>query len=225
MPAGAKFGPSGARHSLTVRTDDSLPFGVAPAVMGFMMVHATLRRDASDLVTAAERGSTGVLRDRVTLFARVLSVHHRGEDEVLLPALRARQPGFGPCCSLIEAQHEGLDSAVVELAGAIESLCGEETVALARGTQRLLEEHLSTEESQLLPVWQESFSLADHAEFSARLRRSTRLRDIAVMVPWLLEATPAEFRSLALSQVPAPTRAVHRLWWRRRFRRAYSFAP
>jgi hypothetical protein len=206
------------------RQPSSPPLGLAPAVLGFVMVHATLRRDAAAIVAAAERSSAPALKGRVSLLGRVLSVHHRGEDDLLLPALRARHPGFSEPSALIEQQHVGLDAAVAELKSALARADAEATPALARRAQGLLEEHLTTEERELLPVWQASFSGADHENFAARLRRSTRLRDIGVMVPWLLEATPAEFREFALGQVPAPTRVLHELWWRRRFRREFAFA-
>ena len=219
----AKLTPSGGPHFVAM-SREQLSMGVAPAVLGFVMVHATLRRDVAGVVAAAERESGAELTARLSLFGRVLTVHHRGEDDVLLPTLCARQPGFAACSALIEEQHAGLDEAVRPLGRAVGDRSRDQWVDLASDAQRLLEEHLSTEEQQLLPVWQASFSAADHEEFTRRLRRSTRVRDIGLMVPWLLEATPAEFRQLALSQVPAPTRVVHHLWWRRRFRRNYSFA-
>jgi hypothetical protein len=68
-------------------------------------------------------------------------------------------------------------------------------------------------------VWLQSFTRAEHEEFAARLRRSTSLRDMRVIIPWLLEATPAGYREMALREVPRPVRIVHHVWWRRRFQR------
>ncbi len=124
------------------------PMGMAPAVMGSVMVHATLRRDAAGLVAAAERAETGDLKSRASLFARVLSVHHQGEDDVLLPALVARQPGFAPCSALIQAQHEALDTAVEELELSVGRGDPDTSAIRAVTARELLEEHLSTEEQQ-----------------------------------------------------------------------------
>ena len=101
---------------------------------------------------------------------------------------------------------------------------GHVDMATAAASCTLLEQHLCTEEQQLLPVWLQSFSRAEHDEFAARLRRSTSLRDMRVMIPWLLEAMPADYRELATREVPRSIRIVHHLWWRRRFQRRLALA-
>jgi hypothetical protein len=199
----------------------SATFGIAPAVLGFILVHATLRRDASELVLAA---ASETLTRRATLFDRVLAVHHRGEEDLLLPAIVERQPGFAPESITIEQQHAQLDAAVGQLKRCARHGTTDERTAQANAVRRLLEEHLWTEEQRLLPVWQASFTAAELEEFGARLRWSTPLRDMRVMIPWLLEAAPASFQQLAADHVPPPVRAAYRLWWRRRFQREYGFA-
>jgi hypothetical protein len=199
----------------------SVTLGIAPAVLGFVLVHATLRRDAAELVHAA---ASETFSRRVTLVDRVLSVHHRGEEDLLLPEIVERQPGFAPTSVMIEQQHARLDAAVGQLKRCARHGTTDERAAQADEVLRLLEEHLWTEEQRLLPVWQASFTAAELEEFGARLRWSTPVRDMRVMVPWLLEAAPPSFQQLAADHVPPPVRALYRLWWRRRFQREYGFA-
>lgn len=151
------------------------------------------------------------------MLTRVLTIHHRGEEDLLLPALRDRQPGFEPQARTIELQHDQLDASLDLLREGAAG--GHVDTATAAAACTLLEHHLCTEEQHLLPVWLQSFTRAEHDEFAARLRRSTSLRDMRVMIPWLLEATPAGYREMALREVPRPVRIVHHLWWKRRFHR------
>jgi hypothetical protein len=189
--------------------------------MGFVLVHATLRRDAAELVQALPPET---FTRRVALFDRVLTVHHHGEEDLLLPEIVERQPGFAPTSIVIEQQHTQLDAAVGQLKRCARRGSADERAAQADEVRCLLEHHLWTEEQRLLPVWQASFTTAELVEFGARLRRSTPLRDMRVMVPWLLEAAPASFQQLASDHVPPPVRAVYKVWWRRRFQREYGLA-
>lgn len=139
---------------------------LAPApVLGFLAVHAALRRDCTDLVTAASAGTD--VADRLALLDRVLTAHHHGEDAVLLPLLRSKEPAITDASECIEEQHVGLDAAI------------------------------------------------------ERLRRATPWRDIAVVVPWLLDAVPDAFRTVAEGELPGPVRFAYRHGLRSRFERTW----
>jgi hypothetical protein len=188
------------------------------------MVHMALRADiagiADDLAAGAPRSH---LRRRAALLERVVTVHHTGEDDVLLPALAARIPDFAPA-DLIEAQHADLDAAL----GEMRSLTFSATASRASirsavdEAAGVLLDHLATEERELLPPWLASFDEAEHVAFGRRLRRATGLRDVSVMVPWLLDAAPETVKAEAYAEVPRPIRAAYQLWWRRRFDRRYG---
>ena len=75
---------------------------------------------------------------------------------------------------------------------------------------------------ELLPVWLEAFGPDDHDGFARRLRRATPVRDISVMVPWLLEAAPDPVKAEAWREVPLPVRAAYRLWWKRSFSKRFG---
>ena len=66
------------------------------AVMGFAGVHLALRAEAAGVAHLVAEGDDQRARRRSALLCRVLTAHHRTEDNLLWPALEARQPGFTP---------------------------------------------------------------------------------------------------------------------------------
>ncbi len=194
-----------------------LPFP-AP-VLGFLLVHAGLRRECHAMVDAARSGED--VSRRLALFDRVIRTHHHGEDEVLLPMLSSREPAIREAADEAEAQHARLDETLDRLRAA-------EPAAIAAGMGELadlLEDHLVLEETRLLPIWVALLSPAEHERFSRRLRRATPWRDISVMVPWLLDAVPPALRGAAETELPVPVRLAYRYRMRRRFERCWRPAP
>jgi hypothetical protein len=197
--------------------------GPAP-VLGFLMVHMALRADVAALISEIDTAPRRHLTQRTALLERVVYAHHVGEDSVLLPALAARVPDFDPVTALLAEQHEALDDALGELRARAESPSAlrSDLWRAARDAQAVLDEHLTTEERELLPVWLTSFTPEDHDVFARRLRRATPVRDISVMVPWLLDRAPDHVKAEAWNEVPLPVRAAYKLWWRRAFGRRYG---
>ena len=183
------------------------------AVLGFAGVHLGLRAEVATIERAVEDGDEALAVRRADLLVRVLGHHHHAEDTVLFPALEARQPGFAATTPALDAQHETLRTVVPALAA------DPGTITHVRG---VLERHLADEERLVLPVWLASFDAAEHDRFAARLRRSTPLHDAGLMVSWLLDTAPDDARQLAWEQVPPAVRAVHRVWWRRRYARTFG---
>ena len=193
-------------------------------VLGFLMVHMALRADVAALVDEVETATRPHLERRAALLERVVYAHHVGEDRVLFPALAARVGGFDPVSSVLAEQHEALDASLAALRTAAETAQGSRARvrAAARDAQATLTDHLTTEEREVLPMWLSSFSDADHEVFSRRLRRATPVRDVSVMVPWLLDRAPEPVKAEAWREVPLPVRAAYKLWWRRAFGRRYG---
>jgi hypothetical protein len=187
------------------------------AVAGFLGMHLALRAEAGDLGALVDAGGDAVvIGRRAELLGRVLLAHHTTEDRLLWPALEERQPGFEVTTEVLEDQHLRLDLALAELRS------DPTTIADVRA---LLEEHLGAEEQHALPVWLASFTAEEHDEFGRRLRQSTPIRQISLLVPWLLDAAPAETVGLAWNQMPKPMRAVYRLWWKRAYERRWGRRP
>jgi hypothetical protein len=183
------------------------------AVVGFVGVHLGLRAEAAHVERLRDVGNVAGARRRALLLATVLRHHHRAEDTVLFPALTARQPGAAVTTAELEHQHIGLD---VALAAPPHDLTA------AGDVRALIERHLGMEEHQVLPLWLASFTGAEHERFAGALRRSTPLRDAGLMIAWLLDTAPDGAVDVAWEQVPPALRAVHRVWWRRRYERRFG---
>lgn len=190
-----------------------LPFP-AP-VLGFLLVHAGLRRESQTMVEAARRGED--VSRRLALFDRVIRAHHHGEGQVLLPMLSSREPTIQEVADEVEDQHVRLDRTLDRLRTAEPAAVGAGVGELAT----LLEEHLVLEETRLLPTWLAVLSPAEHQRFTRRLRRATPWRDVSVMVPWLLDAVPPAYRAVAESELPAHVRFAYRYCMRRSFERSW----
>lgn len=190
---------------------------VPSPVLGFLAVHAALRRDCAEVVATARAG--GAVGDRLALLDRVIRAHHHGEDAVLLPLLRSREPAIADIAERVEDQHVRLDVAIARVRAASEA--GRTDVDRITDIAELLEDHLELEEQHILPVWVASLSPQDHQLFARRLQRATPLRDIAVVVPWLLDAVPTPYRQVAEGELPGPVRFAYRHCLRRRFERTW----
>jgi Hemerythrin HHE cation binding domain len=183
------------------------------AVVGFVGVHLGLRAEAAHVERLHDAGDLRGAQRRAHLLATVLHHHHRAEDTVLFPALTRRQPGAAVTTAELEGQHAELDVALAAL---------RTDLTAAGDVRRLVERHLGLEERQVLPLWMASFTTAEHERFAASLRRSTPLRDAGLMIAWLLDTAPVGSFEVAWDQVPPALRAVHRVWWRRRYERRFG---
>jgi iron-sulfur cluster repair protein YtfE (RIC family) len=183
------------------------------AVLGFVGVHLGLRAEVPNIERLYDADDVVKARQRAALLATVLHHHHQAEDTVLFPALVARHPGLVVTTDELEAQHTELDAV---LAGLPDDL------ATAGRVRDLLDRHLHQEEQLVLPTWLSSFTAAEHERFTSELRRATPLRDAGLMISWLLDTAPGDAVDLARTQVPPSLRLLHRIWWRRRYERAFG---
>ena len=183
------------------------------AVLGFVGVHLGLRAEVATIVRAVDDGDFDLADRRARLLGRVLGHHHHAEDGVLFPALRARQPGAEFTTAELEAQHDQLDVALAALV---------DDVTAIGDVRTLVEHHLVAEEQLVLPVWLSSFTADEHERFAHRLRRATPIRDAGLMISWLLDVAPAGAVDVAWAQVPQSLRLLHKVWWRRRYERAFG---
>jgi hypothetical protein len=183
------------------------------AVVGFVGVHLGLRAEAAHVERQRDAGDVDGARRRAELLGTVLHHHHRAEDTVLFPALVARQPGVVVTTEAMQVEHAELDAALGRLPGDLDR---------AGEVRDLIERHLGHEEQLVVPVWMASFTAAEHERFAGSLRRATPLRDAGLMIAWLLDTAPDGAFDVAWEQVPASLRLVHRMWWRRRYERAFG---
>jgi hypothetical protein len=199
----------------SVPLDDRRVFSIdlPRAVVGFVGVHLGLRAEVAHVERLAHAGDLAAAQRRAVLLGRVLHHHHRAEDTLLFPAVAARNPGAALTTGELEAQHVELDEALATLVDDVTTICR---------VSDLVGRHLSAEEQLVLPLWISSFTAAEHERFAGTLRRATRLRDAGLMIAWLLDTAPDDAVDIAWNQVPSSLRALHRIWWRRRYERAFG---
>lgn len=205
-------------------TNDPTDLPAPAPVLGFLLVHVALRREMADVVAAADAGAPDLER-RLALFDRVIRAHHHGEDRVLLPVLRSREPEIRSAADEVEVDHEHLDAALDRLRASV----GHGSPGTVRDDVRdlagFLDRHLELEETRLLPVWLEALDPADHERFARRLRRATPLRAMSVMVPWLMDSVPDGFRAAAERELPPAIRFAYRHGLQARFARRWRGSP
>jgi len=189
------------------------PVDLPRAVLGFVGVHLGLRSEVAHVERLCDAGDLATAGRRAALLGRVIHHHHRAEDTLLFPALTARNPGAAITTEELERQHTGLDTALTALV---------DDLATIGRVRDLVGRHLSDEEQLVLPLWISSFTAEEHERFAGTLRRATPLRDAGMMIAWLLDTAPDDAFDVAWSQVPSSLRMLHRVWWQRRYERAFG---
>jgi hemerythrin-like domain-containing protein len=137
---------------------------VPPELNGVLLVHATLRRGATDLLAATDRfGDTtndpaGLVR-LWSFYAGGLRRHHLGEDEIVYPLVASRQPDFADIESEMRAEHDSIDEYLARADAAFARLESDASKARAREAHDVvgdlnetLMSHLNHEETAALPV-------------------------------------------------------------------------
>ena len=183
------------------------------AVLGFVGVHLALRAEVAQIERAVVHGEERRAERRARLLELVLHHHHTAEDELLWPALVARQPGLEVVTDELEAQHVELDARLGALPDHLDTIAD---------VRRLVEDHLVAEETHVLPAWLDAFTADEHDEFATRLRRATPWRDAGLVLAWLVDRSPAHVAQHAWAEVPRPLRVAHDLWWRPRYHRTWG---
>ena len=198
-----------------------------------VVVHRVFRREfrlLSAMVGSVPHDDTdraAVIADHAELIAAALHEHHSNEDLLLWPKLTARASWDRDLIARMEAQHDALARPLAQLEELLPRWRGRPCPATGEPLERVLgrvsqalEEHLTDEETHLLPVAARHITQPEWDELRKRgvaaLPKSVRLMFLGFI---LEEATDAE-RETMLGRTPMPVRAAYRLigerMWRRR---------
>lgn len=208
---------------------------------GMYVMHFAFRRDLADLAAAVVRtpvtdaATWRALSHYWRLFADLLHHHHTAEDEVYWPALAAavRRQGTAADELTVAAmadEHAALGPALESCRlGFAELLTTPSAEGVARLRERLgdarrvIEEHMSHEERETLPLVSRVMDHATYAAVEKRIGRKYPLRVLGTMVPWAFHHLPVGAEQELLARAPAPQRVL--LWLtRRRFARRHGAA-
>lgn len=161
-------------------------------------------RTADQLAGMAEPARSAALRAYAERLYAIIEHHHRGEDELLWPRLRAAGAG-DDVLALMAGEHEELNKALHGWHHAIQALGADGTGAAdlsARSSEvrELLVKHTSDEERELLDRLAPALNEQIWKKFEMGMVRTAPLWTLRFMPPWLSSvAEPSE-----RGGVPAP---------------------
>jgi hypothetical protein len=187
-----------------------------------LTIHDAFRRDLANVTSASARhvdDADWSLETQIgwQLFAKFLSVHHRTEDDVLWPVLRAHLMDYPDHLTLVddlETEHAAIDP-LLEAIGEVQPELSEHRPRLSALLGELaaqLTAHLDHEESYGLALIDECLTLAEWQTF-AQVHGERLIGDAPTYVPWLLDqADPSAVESF-LGNIPPPLAAGYRGKW------------
>ncbi|MFD0688080.1 DUF4267 domain-containing protein [Actinomadura fibrosa] len=203
-----------------------------PAALTFtrsmIVIHRGLRRESrllGELVAATrpgDRARAGALTAHLSDYLLGLHNHHHGEDELIWPLLLSRVDLDADVVLRMEAQHEKVAATI----GRLRELAGtwartadagdrDALVAALAEHRAALVEHLDDEETNLLPLAERHLTEAEWNTQGDHFAENTPKSKVLTFLGIVLEdATPQE-RAEFLSALPAPARAIWRLYGRR----------
>jgi hemerythrin-like domain-containing protein len=195
---------------------NSTPDPTRPDVSEMYAVHQVLRDTldcAPQLVAAVDAGDTARVELISNFYENVLSflhVHHEGEEQLIFPLLRERCPEEVVLVEEMASQH----AAVVELVGrsheALAAWAGGESSAQRASASSLgdlgqrLEEHLSSEESDLLPLCADHLSLAEWGALPGHALGSFDGDKVWLILGLIRDQMSQAQRDMMLAHMPPP---------------------
>jgi iron-sulfur cluster repair protein YtfE (RIC family) len=187
-----------------------------------LTIHDAFRRDLVEITSATARHvEDGNWRLDAQVgwqhFATFLAVHHRAEDDVLWPVLRAHLAEYPDHLTLVddlETEHSAIDPLIAAI-DEVQAEMSEDRPRLSALLGELdaqLTIHLAHEESYGLALIDEFLTLEEWQRF-AQVHGQRLIGDAPAYVPWLLDqASPASIESF-LSNIPPPLAAGYRGRW------------
>jgi Hemerythrin HHE cation binding domain len=184
-----------------VRRTADRPAGVADLAVLFA-VHRAMRDDIRRLPQSCRRlvpeASTDITaRQRwFAIYRRVLTAHHRSEDEVVFPEIARRVPGFEADRERLAGDHEALDAALDATARSLRELSAagaagwdaalEAVDARSGAINELLGEHLPLEESWF-DAGVATMTKAEVGRIQRRAGRVHSARELGFVLPWAVD--------------------------------------
>lgn len=181
-------------------------------------------------VADGDRARATVVGDHLATVVLLLHHHHEAEDELLWPLMLRRVTLQAPLVHRMEEQHARLATLLTSIdelndrwrtgaAGAVR----DELAQVLAAASPVLDEHLTDEERELLPLVSRHISGKEWAALNARAQAAIpkgQLRRALVFLGAMLEdATPQEQRRF-LAELPPPARLLWRLTGPRTYARA-----
>jgi hypothetical protein len=196
-----------------------------------MRVHSARLHDALVALDLADRARARNIAWWYKGFKGELVLHHTLEDSTFFPALAARVPTFAHHGEDLAADHVRLDSILHRLEEAIDAIVNHEgaapiaramAVEAAAELRDLLEDHLTVEDVDILPLFERHMPAAEYDALHEQAMKSNPPKQLLFTVPWLLHALGDTERAELLAEVPVPMRVIWALTRRRHARRTVA---
>jgi Hemerythrin HHE cation binding domain len=170
--------------------------------------HDALRRDLEAITQMTARS------DGWDLFERFLRAHHDAEDDALWPVLREALIGQTRDLSLLdemEAEHAVLGPLLVVIDDALDGgrSPGEARTELAAR----LQEHLTHEEEEALPVIDRTLDEEQWMQFGEAAVAAIGPDRMPTLLPWILDGADPERTTAILRDLPQPVQHAYRNEW------------
>jgi hypothetical protein len=215
-------------------------------LMPMYLMHHAFRRDlrlfgaAATATPLEDRAAWKALQARWRRFARVLHLHHEGEDLHLWPLLLDRVDAAGNAdgratLEAMEAEHGEIDPLLTgcthgfaRLAATPDSDARAALVVRLAATRERLGHHLGHEETDAMALVQRHLTQEEWHDLDAEFAREYRPGDVVFALPWILHDLPADtwprVRAFLGGPMVALWRVALRAPFERRERRAFRWA-
>jgi iron-sulfur cluster repair protein YtfE (RIC family) len=201
-----------------------------------VIVHRLFRREFRLLpvmvrhVPAGDRDRAAVVAGHGADMTYTLHHHHTGEDLLLWPKLLARARPRAELVHRMQAQHERVavlldrvDVLTVQWRQSADPATRDELANVLAQTSAALDEHLSDEENEILPLVAEHITVQEWDALTAYGKKVLPKNSKAfVYLGLILEETTATERVAFLRRMPVPLRWAWRLIGQRIYRRAMT---
>ncbi|GAA0958850.1 DUF4267 domain-containing protein [Actinocorallia libanotica] len=199
-----------------------------PFTHSMVVIHRGIRRESrllAEMIGATRPGDrrrARALTAHLSDYLMALHNHHHGEDELIWPLLLSRVDLDADVVLRMEAQHEKVAATIERIRGLIgpwtrtADAAGRDALAAALTEHRaVLVEHLDDEEANLLPLAERHLTEDEWNAQGEHFALHTPKTKILTLLGVVLEdATPQE-RTEFLAGLPAPARAIWRLYGQR----------
>jgi len=199
-----------------------------------VIVHRVFRREFRllpvmvRLVPAGDRDRATVVAGHAADMTSTLHHHHTGEDLLLWPKLLARARPRAELVQRMQAQHERVavlldrvDVLTAEWRQSADPKTRDELANALAQTSAALDEHLSDEENEILPLIAEHITVPEWDALTAYGKKALPKNSKAfVYLGLILEETTAAERAAFLRRMPVALRGAWRLVGHGIYRRA-----
>jgi hemerythrin-like domain-containing protein len=197
-----------------------------------LAVHRVFRRESAlmpRLVQAVPDGNTGqaaLIAQAFRDYQLGLHIHHTGEDTLVWPLLLARVDLDADMVLRMEPEHqvlarsmETVDRVLPAWEAAPSAATAGPALAALHAHRDVLCEHLTDEETSILPLIEEYLTVAEWAKLGEHFAKTAPPDKRLFFLGALLEEADPEDRVILLGALPAPARFAWRLIGRRQYTR------